>query len=150
MLIAFCAQPPAIFLHSTGKFPSCYFHVNSGYYCSLSSQNLKFRRYQKKMSEELLGRRIIYRIREASRREDFKLTKKQKRGNEALATETKIKQPKEVEIKVGLAYVNDGVFKARQNKTHILKVKNDIERDELIEKAFTKHANFDQSFDRVI
>ena len=23
MLIAFCAQPPAIFLHSDGKFPSC-------------------------------------------------------------------------------------------------------------------------------
>ena len=70
-------------------------------------------------------------------------------GNEALATGTKTKQPKEVEIKVGLAYVNDGVFKARRNKTHILKVKNDIERDELIEKAITKHANFDQSFDRV-
>ena len=24
MLIAFCVQPPAIFLHSGGKFPSCY------------------------------------------------------------------------------------------------------------------------------
>ena len=42
-----------------------------------------------------------------------------------------------------MAYVNDGVvFKARQNKTH-------IEQDELIEKAITKHANFDQVFDRV-
>ena len=24
MLIAFCVQPPAIFLHSAGKFPSCF------------------------------------------------------------------------------------------------------------------------------
>ena len=48
-----------------------------------------------------------------------------------------------------MACVNGGVFKARRNKTHILKVKNDIERDELIQKAITKHANFDQSFDRV-
>ena len=79
----------------------------------------------------------FYRIREASRREDFKPTKKQKRGNEALETGAKTKQPKEVEIKVGLAYVNDGVFKARRNKTNVLKVKNDIERDELIEKAIT-------------
>ncbi len=41
------------------------------------------------------------------------------------------------------------VFKTRRNKTHILKVKNDIERDELIEKAVIKHGNFDQSFDHV-
>ena len=28
MLIAFCVQPPAIFLHSGGKFPSCYKECN--------------------------------------------------------------------------------------------------------------------------
>ena len=40
--------------------------------------------------------RDFYRIREASRREDFKPAKKQKRGNEALATGTKTKQLREV------------------------------------------------------
>ena len=48
-----------------------------------------------------------------------------------------------------MAYVIDGVFKIRRNKTHILKVKTDIEKEELIEKAIIKHRNFDQSFDRV-
>ena len=28
MLIAFCVQPPAIFLHSAGKFPSCLWLIN--------------------------------------------------------------------------------------------------------------------------
>ena len=32
---------------------------------------------------------------------------------------------------------------------HIFKVKTDIEKEELIEKAIIKHGNFDQSFDRV-
>ena len=96
-----------------------------------------------------LSFRDFYRIREASRQEDFKPTKKKKRGNEASGSGAKSKQPKKVEIKVGMAYVIDGVFKTRRNKTHILKVKNDIERKELIEKAIIKHGSFDQSFDRV-
>ena len=96
-----------------------------------------------------LSFREFYRMREASRQDGFKPSKKQKRGKEASSGNgTKAKQPKEVEIKVGLAYVSsDGVFKTRRNKTHILKVKNDIERDELIKMAIVKHGNFDQSFD---
>ncbi|CAB4014342.1 G2 M phase-specific E3 ubiquitin- ligase [Paramuricea clavata] len=104
---------------------------------------------QSRGQSSTLSFRDFYRIREASRQEDFKPTKKKKRGNEASASGAKSKQPKEVEIKVGMAYVIDGVFKIRRNKTHILKVKTDIEKEELIEKAIIKHGNFDQSFDRV-
>ena len=123
----------------------------------------KVRRQHRRQVQHQIARRVVslvvgrstlsfrdfYRIREASRQEDFKLTKKKKRGNEALASGAKLKQPKEVEIKVDMAYVIDGVFKIRRNKTHILKVKTDIEKEELIEKAIIKHSNFDQSFDRV-
>ena len=41
----------------------------------------------------------------------------------------------EVEVKVGLAYNNDGVFKARRNKTHVLKVLHIIDREDLMQKA---------------
>ena len=106
---------------------------------------------QSRGQSSTLSFRQFYQIRETSRQDDFKPSKKQKRGKEASSGNgTKAKQPKEVEIKVGLAYVNsDGVFKTRRNKTHILKVRNDIEKDELIEKAIVKHGNFDQSFDYV-
>ena len=86
----------------------------------------------------------FYRIREASRQEDFKPTKKKKSGNDASASGANSKQPKEVEIKVGMAYVIDGVFKTRRNKTHILKVKTDIEKEELIEKAIIKVTSHDE------
>ena len=106
---------------------------------------------QSRGQSSTLSFRQFYQIREASRQDDFKPSKKQKRGKEpSSGNGTKAKQPKEVEIKVGLAYVNsDGVFKTRRNKTHILKVRNDIEKDELIEKAIVKHGNIDQSFDCV-
>ena len=38
MLIAFCVQPSAIFLHSVGKFPSCL--------CKLQSFNVYYSRFQ--------------------------------------------------------------------------------------------------------
>jgi DNA mismatch repair ATPase MutL len=103
---------------------------------------------QSRSQSSTLSFRDFYRIREASRQDDFKPKKKKKSGNDSSASGAKSKQPKEVEIKVGMAYI-DGVFKTRRNKTHIFKVKTDIEKEELIEKAIIKHGNFDQSFDRV-
>ena len=62
-----------------------------------------------------LSFRQFYQIREASRQDDFKPSKKPKHGKEpSSGNGTKAKQPKEVEIKVSLAYANnDGVFKTR-------------------------------------
>ena len=53
----------------------------------------------------------FYRNREASKQEDFKPRKKKKRGNKASGSGAKLKQPKEVEIKVGVACFIGGVFK---------------------------------------
>jgi len=50
-----------------------------------------------------------------------------------------------VEIKVGLAAETDGVIRLHRGKTQIIKVNSLANKEEILQKANTKHASFDQS-----
>jgi len=56
----------------------------------------------------------------------------------------------EVEVKVGIASVADGVFKARRGKTHCVTVKSSADKEEITRKAVEKHSSFDQTFDGTV
>ena len=49
-----------------------------------------------------------------------------------------------MEVKVGLATwsASEGGFKARRGKTHVVKVKSNAVRDDIIAEAVKKHASF--------
>lgn len=76
--------------------------------------------------------RHFYRSRQASRQEDFNPSKKK-----SSSTAKQIKKSADVQIKVGLTYMNGGVFRTRRRKGRLIK------------KAVEKHSSFDQSSDSV-
>lgn len=61
--------------------------------------------------------------------------------------EMKKAKVKEVEIKVALAYYSDVVIKNRRGKTQIIRNKASATKEDILEKAFEKHARLDQTFD---
>ena len=44
---------------------------------------------------------------------------------------------------------SEGGFKARREKTHVVKVKSNAVRDNIVAEALKEHASFDQSFDSI-
>jgi len=56
----------------------------------------------------------------------------------------------EVEVKVGIASVVDGVFKARRGKTPCVTVKSSADKEEITRKAVEKHSSFDQTIDGTV
>lgn len=94
----------------------------------------------------------FYAKREAERQKGFKPAKKKKKQSSAASstsTTSTSKKVVDVEIKVGIACWSDGVFKSRRGKTHIVKVKSNAARDDIIMEAVNKHASFDQNFDEM-
>ena len=53
----------------------------------------------------------------------------------------------EMKVKVSIASVADGVFKAWRGKTHCIPVKSSADKEEITQKAVEKHSSFDQTFD---
>ena len=95
----------------------------------------------------------FYKEREADRQKVFNPAKRKKKDPSSLSVSTKNASKKvvEVEIKVGLATwsSSDGDFKPRRGKTHVVKVKSNAVRDDIISEAVKKHASFDQTFDSI-
>ena len=92
----------------------------------------------------------FYKEREADRQKEFKPGKRKKKDPSSAytATTNASKKVVDVEVKVGLATwsASEGGFKARRGKTHVVKVKSNAVRDDIIAEAVKKHASFDQSF----
>ena len=95
----------------------------------------------------------FYKEREADRQKGFKPGKRKKKDPSSAytATTNASKKVVDVEVKVGLATwsASEGSFKARRGKTHVVKVKSNAVRDDIIAEAVKKHASFDQSFDSI-
>lgn len=98
-------------------------------------------------SKEALSFEEFYRSRETQRQQGFKPPKKKLKGNPPAKTTSALKKTKTVEVRVGIAAQSDGVFKLRRGKTHVITVNSSASREELVQKAITKHSSFDQSFD---
>ena len=95
----------------------------------------------------------FYKEREADRQKGFKPGKRKKKDPSSASTAptNASKKVVDVEVKVGLATwsASEGGFKARRGKTHVVKVKSNAVRDDIIVEAVKKHASFDQSFDSI-
>jgi len=56
----------------------------------------------------------------------------------------------EVKVRLGIAPVVDGVFKARRGKTPCVTVKSSADKEEITRKAVEKHSSCDQTFDGTV
>ena len=115
----------------------------------LSGSSVSTSRFAEENSERTLSFDKFYTRREEECQEGFRPPKKRKKKNPS----DKVMVPAkivEVEVKVGLASVADGVCKARRGKTHLVTVKSTADKEEITRKAVEKHSSFDQAFDGTI
>ena len=77
----------------------------------------------------------------------FQPAKKKLKSSTSTNSSASAKKVVDVEIKVGVAYNNDGIIKCRRGKTHTVKVKSNAGVEEIMQKATEKHSSFDQTFD---
>jgi len=102
-----------------------------------------------RLAEETWSFDEFYARREEERQEGFRPPKKRKKKNPSDKGTMSVKVV-EVEVKVGIASVADGVFKARRGKTHCVTVKSSADKEEITRKAVEKHSSFDQTFDGTV
>ncbi|KAK3735184.1 hypothetical protein QZH41_000470 [Actinostola sp. cb2023] len=99
-----------------------------------------------KKSDKTLTFEEFYVKREEARRGDFKPKKKKIK----LSSDKKESIPKQVEVKVALAYQDDGIYKRCQGKVQIVRVNTTSSREDLLQSAIEKHATFDKTFDETL
>jgi len=99
-----------------------------------------------KKSDKTLNFEEFYVKREEARRGDFKPKKKKIK----LSSDKKESIPKQVEVKVALAYQDDGIYKRCRGKVQIVRVNTTSSREDLLQSAIEKHATFDKTFDETL
>ncbi|KAK3750313.1 hypothetical protein QZH41_001773 [Actinostola sp. cb2023] len=99
-----------------------------------------------KKSDKTLTFEEFYVKREEARRGDFKPKKKKIK----LSSDKKESIPKQVEVKVALAYQDDGIYKRCRGKVQIVRVNTTSSREDLLQSAIEKHATFDKTFDETL
>ena len=100
--------------------------------------------------ERTLSFSEFYALREQERQEGFKPPKKKKKTTPSGKLAMPTNKATDVEVKVGITSLVDGIFKARRGKTHSVTVKSTADKDEITRKAIAKHSSFDQNFDGAI
>ena len=91
--------------------------------------------------------RGIFKIRERERQQGFRPPSKKKKSS---SSANEAKKAVNVDIKVGVATQSDGKIRMQPGKTHFVSVSTEADRYEIIRKAITKHASFDQTFDETL
>ncbi|XP_032233480.2 uncharacterized protein LOC116615708 isoform X2 [Nematostella vectensis] len=95
-------------------------------------------------SNDTLTFEEFYAKREESRRGDFKPARKRLRPDKKSTTKA---TPKDVEVKVALAYRNDGMIKRSRGKVQIVRAKTTSSKEDILASAIQKHSRFDKTFD---